>query len=45
VLSYTRAGMEQLAPDVRLLAGKEGLTAHAASVEVRLREGIRDEGN
>ena len=36
VLCYTQAGMEQLAPQVRLLAGKEGLTAHAASVEVRL---------
>src|SRR5439155_11520449 len=36
VLHYTRAGMERLAPDVRLLAAKEGLTAHAASVDVRL---------
>jgi histidinol dehydrogenase len=36
VLHYSRAGMEKLAPDVRLLAAKEGLTAHAASVEVRL---------
>jgi len=36
VLRYTQAGLEQLAPDVRLLAKKEGLTAHAASVEVRL---------
>jgi histidinol dehydrogenase len=36
VLCYSRAGLEHLAPDVRLLAGKEGLTAHAASVEVRL---------
>jgi histidinol dehydrogenase len=40
VLSYTRSGMEQLAPDVYLLAGKEGLTAHAASVEVRLGETV-----
>ena len=36
VLHYTRAGMNKLAPDVCLLAAKEGLTAHAASVEVRL---------
>lgn len=36
VLSFTRAGMEQLADDVRLLAQKEGLTAHAASIDVRL---------
>jgi histidinol dehydrogenase len=36
VLSYTQTGMQQLAPQVRLLAGKEGLTAHAASVEIRL---------
>ncbi len=38
VLSYTRAGLEALAPDVIRLAQKEGLTAHAASVEIRLRE-------
>src|SRR5262249_49420028 len=36
VLSFTRAGLEQMADDVRLLADKEGLTAHAASVDVRL---------
>jgi histidinol dehydrogenase len=39
VLAFTRAGLESLAPDVRLLAGKEGLTAHAASVDVRLQDG------
>ena len=38
VLHYSRLGLEQLAPDVQLLAAKEGLTAHAASVEVRLGE-------
>jgi histidinol dehydrogenase len=38
VLSYTRAGLEKLARDVRLLAEKEGLTAHSASVDVRLEE-------
>jgi histidinol dehydrogenase len=36
VLNFTKAGLERLAPDVRLLADKEGLTAHAASVDVRL---------
>jgi len=36
MLHFTREGMEALADDVRVLAGKEGLTAHAASVDVRL---------
>jgi histidinol dehydrogenase len=36
VLSFTKAGLEKMAGDVRLLAEKEGLTAHAASVSVRL---------
>jgi histidinol dehydrogenase len=36
VLSFTRAGLEALAPDVLRLAEKEGLTGHAASVAVRL---------
>jgi histidinol dehydrogenase len=36
VLCYTKAGLEKVADDVRLLAEKEGLTAHAASVTVRL---------
>jgi histidinol dehydrogenase len=36
VLSFTRDGLERMAGDVRLLAGKEGLTAHVASVDVRL---------
>jgi histidinol dehydrogenase len=39
VLCYTQAGMAHLAADVRLLATKEGLTAHAASVDVRLGDG------
>jgi histidinol dehydrogenase len=38
VLSFTPAGLAGLAGDVRLLAEKEGLTAHAASIEVRLQE-------
>jgi histidinol dehydrogenase len=36
VISFSRAGLEKVAEDVRLLAEKEGLTAHAASVAVRL---------
>jgi histidinol dehydrogenase len=38
VLSFTRDGLAQVADDVRLLADKEGLTAHRASVDVRLRD-------
>lgn len=37
VLHFTQQGMAHLANDVRVLATKEGLTAHRASVEVRLR--------
>jgi histidinol dehydrogenase len=37
VLSFTAEGLAQLADDVRQLARREGLTAHAASVDVRLR--------
>jgi histidinol dehydrogenase len=36
VIRFTRAGLQQVAADVRLLAEKEGLTGHAASVDVRL---------
>lgn len=36
VLQFTLAGMKSLANDVRRLAEKEGLTAHAASVDIRL---------
>jgi histidinol dehydrogenase len=36
VMSFSRAGLEQMAGDVRLMAEKEGLTAHAFSVDVRL---------
>jgi histidinol dehydrogenase len=36
VLSFTRGGLEHMAGDLHVLAEKEGLTAHAASVEVRL---------
>lgn len=36
VIEYDRAGLEQDANEVRRLADKEGLTAHRASVDVRL---------
>ena len=36
VVSFSRTGLEQMAGDVRLMAEKEGLTAHAFSVDVRL---------
>jgi histidinol dehydrogenase len=36
VMSFSPAGMKALADDVRLLAEKEGLTGHAASVAIRL---------
>lgn len=34
-IQFTPAGLEEIAPDVCLLAGKEGLTGHAASVRIR----------
>jgi histidinol dehydrogenase len=37
VLSFTKEGLEQIASDVCLLAEREGLPGHAASVEVRMR--------
>jgi histidinol dehydrogenase len=39
VLHFSREGMLDLAPDVRILATREGLTAHRASVEVRMSSG------
>ena len=36
VIAFSKKGLEKMAPDVRLLANKEGLTAHAASVDIRL---------
>ena len=38
ILHFTREGMMELAGDVRVLATKEGLTAHRESVEVRMKE-------
>lgn len=37
VLSFTKEGMAALADDVRVLAAIEGLTAHSASVDIRLK--------
>ena len=37
VISLTKAGLEAIAPDVQVLAEKEGLTAHHASVDRRLK--------
>ena len=39
VLSFTREGLAALAEDVVRLARHEGLTAHAASVELRRADG------
>ncbi|MGE5191402.1 MAG: histidinol dehydrogenase [Deltaproteobacteria bacterium] len=36
VIRYDRAALQFVADDIRLLAAKEGLTAHSASVDVRL---------
>ena len=36
VISYNRAALQNAADDVRLMADKEGLTAHSASVDIRL---------
>jgi len=38
ILHFSREGMTKLAPDVQALATKEGLTAHRASVEIRIEE-------
>ena len=38
VMRYDRAALQFAADDIRLLAAKEGLTAHSASVDVRLTE-------
>ena len=36
VMTFTQQGLETMAGDVRVLAEKEGLTAHSASVDIRL---------
>jgi histidinol dehydrogenase len=42
VIQFTPEGLARVAPDVRVLARKEGLTAHAASVDVRLAEDVNN---
>ena len=37
ILHFTQEGLMHLAPDVQVLATKEGLTGHRASVEIRMR--------
>jgi histidinol dehydrogenase len=37
-LHFDQDGLRQLAGDVQMLATKEGLTAHRASVEVRMKK-------
>jgi histidinol dehydrogenase len=36
LIHYTQAGLQAVAGDLQLLADKEGLTAHRASVDVRM---------
>ena len=36
LISLSRDGLAELAPDIRLLADKEGLSAHRLSVDIRL---------
>ena len=44
IISYNVEALAATADDVRLMAGKEGLTAHSASVDVRLAsDGARSE--
>ena len=38
VIHFTREGLQAVAKDVQVMADKEGLTAHRASVEVRLKD-------
>ena len=39
LIAYDAAALRDAADDLRLLAQTEGLTAHAASVDIRLAEG------
>ncbi len=36
VIAYSREALQQIAPDVQRMADKEGLTAHRASIDIRL---------
>ena len=42
LIYVNREGLEALAPDIRRLADKEGLTAHRYSVDIRLEEPLDD---
>jgi histidinol dehydrogenase len=42
LIQLDRAGLARLAPDIRRLADKEGLTAHRHSVDIRLEETFDD---
>jgi histidinol dehydrogenase len=37
IISYNKKALEETADDLRLIAGKEGLTAHSASIDIRLK--------
>ena len=37
VISYSQAALKAIAPTIQLMADKEGLTAHRASIDIRLR--------
>jgi histidinol dehydrogenase len=38
MIYFSRDGLRQIAPDIRMLADKEGLTAHRSSVDIRLED-------
>jgi len=38
VISYNRDALQKAAPDICRMAEKESLTAHSASVEIRLKD-------
>lgn len=39
VIRFTKEGLRKMADDIRRMADKEGLTAHRASIDIRLAEG------
>jgi histidinol dehydrogenase len=43
ILSFNRNGLAQLAPDIEILATKEGLTAHRESALIRLKDNQEQE--
>ncbi len=45
VIELDRAGLAALAPDIRLLADKEGLSAHRLSVDIRLENRTGDQAH